>query len=87
MRSQHQPGARSSSTCRRAGTETPRVYEQTVTISGRAFRQLFIDDLGHDKPTVLLTNQRHRPVAKLITRYAQRMLIENALSDAAAFST
>jgi hypothetical protein len=64
---------------------TPRVYEQTVTISGRAFRQLFIDDLGHDKPTVLLTNQRHRPVDKLITRYAQRMLIENALSDAVRF--
>jgi hypothetical protein len=64
---------------------TPRVYEQAVTISGRAFRQLFIDDLGHDKPTVLLTNQRRRPVAKLITRYAQRMLIENALSDAVRF--
>ena len=29
----------------------------------------------------LLTNQRNKPAANLITRYAQRMLIENALSD------
>jgi hypothetical protein len=64
---------------------TPRVYEHLVTISGRAFRQLFIEDLGHDKPTILLTNQRKRPLGKLITRYAQRMLIENALSDAVRF--
>jgi hypothetical protein len=64
---------------------TPRVHEQAVTISGRSFRQLFIEDLGHDKPTILLTNQRRRPLDKLITRYAQRMLIENALSDAVRF--
>jgi len=65
--------------------KTPRVYEHAVTISGRAFRQLFIEDLGHDKPTILLTNQRKTSLAKLITRYAQRMLIENALSDAVRF--
>jgi hypothetical protein len=64
---------------------TPRVYEHVVTIAGRTFRELFIEDLGHDKPTILLTNQRKRPAAKLITRYAQRMLIENALSDAVRF--
>ena len=65
--------------------KTPRVYEQTVTIEGRAFRQLFIQDLGHDEPTILLTNERRPTAAKLITRYAQRMLIENALSDAVRF--
>jgi len=65
--------------------QTPRVYEHTVTISNRTFRELFIEDLGHDKPTILLTNQRNKPAAKLITRYAQRMLIENALSDAVRF--
>ena len=49
-------------------------------------RQLFVIDLGHDEPTILLTNDRHRTHAKLlITRYAQRMLIENALSDAVRF--
>jgi hypothetical protein len=65
---------------------TPRVYEQTVRLAGRPFfRQLFIRDLGHEKPTVLVTNHRRTSHAKLITRYAQRMLIENALSDAVRF--
>lgn len=64
---------------------TPRVYEQTVSLAGRDFRQLYIHDLGHEEPTILLTNQRRTPAKKLITRYAQRMLIENALSDAVRF--
>lgn len=63
----------------------PRVYEQTVTLEGRDFRQLYILDLGHEQPTVLLTNQRKTTAVNLITRYAQRMLIENALSDAVRF--
>ncbi len=64
---------------------TPRVYEQTVRLAGRDFRQLYILDLGHDDPTILLTNDRRTPSATLILRYAQRMLIENALSDAVRF--
>jgi transposase len=64
---------------------TPRVYEQTVALAGRRFRQMFIEDLGHEEPTILLTNQRHAPAKALVTRYAQRMLIENALSDAVRF--
>jgi hypothetical protein len=64
---------------------TPRVYEQPVRLAGRDFRQFFIEDLGHDQPTILVSNQ-HRVSAKaLITRYAHRMLIENALSDAVRF--
>ena len=64
---------------------TPRVFEQTVALAGRQFRQIFIEDLGHQEPTILLTNQRHAPAKALLTRYAQRMLIENALSDAVRF--
>jgi len=64
---------------------TPRVFEQTVKIAKRSFRQLFIEDLGHEEPTILLTNQRTTTAKRLITRYAQRMLIENALSDAVRF--
>jgi len=64
---------------------TPRVFEQTITLAGASFRQLFIQDLGHDEPTILLTNDRRSSAPKLITRYAQRMLIENALSDAVRF--
>ena len=64
---------------------TPRVYEQPISLAGRSLRQLFVQDLGHEEPTILLTNQRHTPVKALLTRYAQRMLIENALSDAVRF--
>jgi transposase len=64
---------------------TPRVFEQTITLAGASLRQLFIQDLGHDEPTILLTNDRKGTAPKLITRYAQRMLIENALSDAVRF--
>ena len=65
--------------------KTPRVYQQTVTIEKREFRQLYIQDLGHDEPTILLTNEHRDSHAKIITRYAQRMLIENALSDSVRF--
>jgi hypothetical protein len=63
---------------------TPRVFEQSVLLAGRTFRQLFITDLGHEEPTIRLTNQKasHKT---LITRYARRMLIENSLSDAVRF--
>jgi hypothetical protein len=64
---------------------TPRVFEQRVRIAGRQFRQIFILDLGHEEPTILLTNQHDTPVERLIVRYAHRMLIENTLSDAVRF--
>lgn len=64
---------------------TPRVYEQPVElVKDHTFRQLFIEDLGHDEATILVTNDR-QGAATVITRYAQRMLIENALSDAVRF--
>jgi len=63
----------------------PKVFEQTVRLAGRDFRQLFIKDLGHEDPTILLSNDTKISTKALITRYAQRMLIENALSDAVRF--
>ena len=48
-------------------------------------RQLVIDDLGHEDPTLLLTNQLRRSPAHLIGRYAQRMLIENNIADGIDF--
>jgi transposase len=64
---------------------TPQVYEQKVRLLERTFRQFFIKDLGHDQPTILLTNDRKSTAAQLILRYARRMLIENALADAVRF--
>ena len=65
--------------------KTPRVFEQPIVLAGAKLRQLFVLDLGHDEPTILLTNDRKSSPTQLITRYAQRMLIENALSDAVRF--
>jgi hypothetical protein len=64
---------------------TPRVYEQKVCPCERACRQFFIKDLGHDEPTILLTNDATSTPRNIIARYAKRMLIENALSDAVRF--
>ena len=64
---------------------TPHVYEQKAKPAQRTFRQFFIKDLGHDEPTILLTNDANATAHQLITRYARRMLIENTLADAVRF--
>jgi hypothetical protein len=66
---------------------TPRILDQTVTLSDYdgPIRQLVITDLGHESPTLLLTNQLRRSPSKLIARYAQRMLIENGIADGIDF--
>ena len=67
--------------------KTPRILDREITLSGYKgpLRQLTILDLGHEDPTLLLTNQRTRSAAKLIGRYAQRMLIENNIADGIDF--
>lgn len=67
--------------------QTPRVVDQRVRIAGYAgpLRQLLIQDLGHEEPTILLTNDTRSSPKAIITRYAQRMLIENGLADAVDF--
>jgi len=62
----------------------PRIWEKRVRLAGCSLRQIYVLDLGHDEPTVLLTNDR-RSHPKLVTRYARRMLVENAISDAVRF--
>jgi hypothetical protein len=66
---------------------TPRVLDQRITLPGYdgPLRQLTIADLGHEDPTLLLTNQLTRSAAHLIGRYAQRMLIENNIEDGIDF--
>lgn len=48
-------------------------------------RQICVADLGHEEPTALLTRQLKRSAAKLIGRYAQRMVIENSIADGIEF--
>lgn len=66
---------------------TPRVLDRQVVLDGYEgpVRQLSVLDLGHEAPTLLLTNQLRRSPASLIGRYAQRMLIENSIADGIDF--
>lgn len=65
----------------------PRVVEQRIRLTDYKgeLRQLLIRDLGHDEPTILITNDLTSPAKAIITRYARRMLIENGLADAVDF--
>lgn len=67
--------------------KTPRILDEQVSLTDYTgpIRQIAIMDLGHEEPTLLLTNQLQRSAAKLIGRYAQRMLIENNIEDGVSF--
>jgi hypothetical protein len=66
---------------------TPRVLDRRVTLPGYdgSLRQLTVADLGHEDPTLLLTNELTRSASHLIRRYARRMLIENTIEDGIDF--
>jgi hypothetical protein len=65
----------------------PRVLESKIRLPGyeKELRQIAITELGHEEPTILVTNQLDTSIVKLITRYALRMLIENGIADAINF--
>jgi|SRR5579859_682955 len=65
----------------------PRILDQRIKLPDYdvPLRQLIITDLGHEEPTFLLTNYLQRSAAKLIGRYACRMLIENNIEDGVDF--
>jgi transposase len=65
----------------------PRVLDRTVALRDYegTLRQLTITDLGHEEPTILLTNHLKRTPTPLVERYARRMLVENNIADAVDF--
>ena len=67
--------------------KTPRILDQKIDLKDYdgQIRQLVIDDLGHEEPIFLLTNQLKASAAKLIQRYAKRMIIENSIEDSVDF--
>ena len=67
--------------------KTPRILDDQVTLADYTgpIRQITVADLGHEEPTLLLTNQLSRSPATLIGRYAKRMLIENSIEDGVSF--
>jgi hypothetical protein len=66
---------------------TPRILDEKITLNGYSgpLRQMTITDLGHEEPTVLLTNRLKCSPAKVIDRYARRMVIENSIQDGIDF--
>jgi len=68
----------------RRGPHThPQVHEDTVTVRGcpLPLRQIAVRGLGHDHPTLILTNNWISKPAKLVDRYAKRMNIEQRLAE------
>jgi hypothetical protein len=66
---------------------TPKVLDERIRLKGYEgeLREVTVMDLGHEDPTILLTNNVEIKCPSLVTRYAQRMLIENGISDAIQF--
>ena len=66
---------------------TPKVLDERIQLKGYQgeLRQVTVIDLGHEEPTILLTNNSDIKCPALVTRYAQRMLIENGISEAIQF--
>lgn len=65
----------------------PRILDQRITLDDYEgpVRQIAITDFGHEKPTLLLTNQLRRSAVSLIEFYARHMLIENSIADSVDF--
>jgi transposase-like protein len=57
--------------------------ETSVALRGlsRPLRQIAVCDLGHEEPTLFLTNDTDMKTVDLVERYAHRMLIENSIAQ------
>lgn len=66
---------------------TPRILDRRISLPGYegSIREMVITELGHEEPTLLITNQLTRSAPLLIQRYAQRMIIENSIEDGIDF--
>jgi transposase len=59
----------------------PQIHEEIVHLKGIAvaLRQIAVRNIGHEQPTLLITNDLTTPAKDLFGRYAERMIIENEL--------
>lgn len=66
---------------------TPKVIDRETEIRDYvgSIRQIFVKDLGHELPTIIITNDKKTSCSDLISRYALRMLIENSIANTVAF--
>ena len=67
--------------------KTPKVIDRETEIRDYvgSIRQIFVKDLGHELPTIIITNDKKSSCSDLISRYALRMLIENSIASAVDF--
>ena len=65
----------------------PKILDQSIHIKGcgKELRQIAVTNLGRELPTLLITNNFDEKPAHLLTRYAQRAMIENAIADGIHF--
>ena len=79
------PAAYKTVTLDRPGPHNkPRVHEDPharLTDYPGTVRQLVVTGLGHQAPTVIITNERNATIRDLISRYARRMTIEQRLAE------
>jgi transposase-like protein len=61
----------------------PQVVDEQTRLSGYpgSIRQLLVRGLGHDAPTVIITNHPSATVKALLERYARRMTIKQRLAE------
>jgi transposase len=66
---------------------TPKVIDRETKLKDYdgSIRQIFVKDLGHELPTIILTNDKKTSCSDLVSRYALRMLIENSIAGAVDF--
>ncbi len=62
----------------------PKVVDEQATLSAypHPVRQLIVNGLGRDTPTVIITNNQAATAKQLIERYARRMGMEQRLAEA-----
>ncbi len=78
------PGSRQPLTTHELPYGSTKVHQMTgvkLTNYPATVRQLVVTGLGHDTPTVIITNDHDKPVKALIEHYARRMTIEQRLAE------
>ena len=76
------PSAWTTYNLKRSGRyRQPQIHEEVVQLKGmnRPLRQIAVRNIGHDQPTLLVTNDLVTAAKDLFGRYAERMVIENGL--------
>jgi hypothetical protein len=67
--------------------KNPKILDRRIALKDYEgqVRELVAKDLGHEEPTLFLTNQLRRSAPELIQRYAERMIIENTIEEGIDF--